>query len=365
MLLEYAEPGALIRYAQCWEDADVLLDALAVKPGEVCVSICSGGDNTLSLLARTPARVIAVDCSAAQLACLDLRRAAYGNLDHGELLELMGARPSARRLALYQRLRPHLMRDTQIVWDARPAQIARGIGSAGRFERYMALFRRFLLPLAHGQARRLALFEPRDGAERRNFYTTRWNNRRWRGLMRAYCSRIVSAHVGREPAFFRYVRGPVAQQVLDRLERVLCELEPVMNPYLHWMVFGTYGNALPHALRPENFAVIRTALDRLELHHGSLESLLQTLPAASVHAFNLSDVFEYLSPEQTDAVYDAIARVAADGARILCWNTFVPRGRPARLADRIRPRPDVADPLARADKLFFYSALRVEEVLPP
>ena len=39
-----------IRYAQCWEDADVLLQALAVQPGDVCLSIASGGENTLSLL---------------------------------------------------------------------------------------------------------------------------------------------------------------------------------------------------------------------------------------------------------------------------------------------------------------------------
>ena len=29
----------LVRYAQCWEDADVLLEALEVKEGETCLSI--------------------------------------------------------------------------------------------------------------------------------------------------------------------------------------------------------------------------------------------------------------------------------------------------------------------------------------
>ena len=39
-----------IRYAQCWEDADVLVEALAPQPGHTLVSICSAGDNTLALL---------------------------------------------------------------------------------------------------------------------------------------------------------------------------------------------------------------------------------------------------------------------------------------------------------------------------
>ena len=50
-----------IRYAQCWEDADVLVAALDPQPGHVCLSIASAGDNALALLSRGPARVIAVE----------------------------------------------------------------------------------------------------------------------------------------------------------------------------------------------------------------------------------------------------------------------------------------------------------------
>ena len=56
-----------IRYAQVWEDADVLLAGLDVQPGDVCVSIASAGDNALALLTKDPSRVIALDLSPAQL----------------------------------------------------------------------------------------------------------------------------------------------------------------------------------------------------------------------------------------------------------------------------------------------------------
>ena len=39
-----------IRYAQVWEDADVLLAALAPRPGATLVLIASAGDNALALL---------------------------------------------------------------------------------------------------------------------------------------------------------------------------------------------------------------------------------------------------------------------------------------------------------------------------
>jgi S-adenosylmethionine-diacylglycerol 3-amino-3-carboxypropyl transferase len=69
-----------LRYAQCWEDADILLEALDIRPGQTCLSIASAGDNTLAMLARAPARVIALDMSQAQLAALELRVAAYREL---------------------------------------------------------------------------------------------------------------------------------------------------------------------------------------------------------------------------------------------------------------------------------------------
>ena len=39
-----------IRYAQLWEDAEVLVDAIGPRPGGRLVSICSAGDNALAML---------------------------------------------------------------------------------------------------------------------------------------------------------------------------------------------------------------------------------------------------------------------------------------------------------------------------
>src|ERR1043166_5826818 len=44
-----------IRYAQCWEDADILVEGLDVRPGDVCLSIASAGANSLALLTPGPA----------------------------------------------------------------------------------------------------------------------------------------------------------------------------------------------------------------------------------------------------------------------------------------------------------------------
>jgi len=351
-----------IRYAQVWEDADVLLAGLDIRPGAVCVSIASAGDNALALLTKDPARVIALDLSQAQLFCLELRVAAYKSVTHGELLELIGSRPSARRANIYDRCRPALSDAARAFWDGQRDAIALGIGSLGKFERYFELFRNRVLPLVHRRATVLELLQPRSPAERQRFYDRRWDTWRWRLLFRIFFSRVVMGRLGRDPEFFRYVETDVAGSILRRTRHALRELDPSDNPYVHWILTGTHGAALPCALRPEHFETIRSRLDRLEWHCQSVEEYLECVPDRSIDRFNLSDLFEYVSVEHYHRMLHAMVRRSRHGARLAYWNMLAPRQRPKAMADRLRPLDDLAEQLHLADRAFFYSAFRVEEV---
>ncbi len=351
-----------IRYAQVWEDADVLIEALAIAPGAACLSIASAGDNTLALLTRHPSRVVALDLSPAQIACLELRVAAYRVLSHPELLELVGSRPSTRRAALYARCRAALSPDARAFWDARSAAIAAGIGSAGRFERYFALFRRRVLPLVHARATVLALLEPRSRDARTRFYDDRWNTWRWRLLFRLFFSRWTMSRLGRDPQFFRFADDDLAAHLLGRTRHALTELDPSANPYVRWILTGTHGDVLPCALRPEHFETIRANLDRLEWRCESLDRYLAGTPPASFDAYNLSDLFEYVAPDQFEHLLDLLIAAARPRARLVYWNMLVPRSRPAAKAHLLEPLSALACRLHLADRTFFYRALVVEEV---
>ncbi|MCH8250547.1 MAG: DUF3419 family protein [Proteobacteria bacterium] len=353
---------SLLRYAQCWEDADVLLAALDIQPGDSCFAIASAGDNALAMLSRGPQRVVAVDLNPAQLACIELRIAAYRELEHNELLRLMGSRPGNDRLALYRRCRSLLSRNTRSFWDARAGAVAGGIGSAGKFENYFRLFRTRVLPAVHGRDTVERLFEPRPRSEREAFYEQVWSNWRWRRMFRIFFSRFVMGWAGRDPSFFKYVEGCVSDRILVRARHALIELDPSQNPYLQWIFFGSHPTALPYALRAENFDAIRSNLDRLECRVQSLEDFLHSDDARSVNSYNLSDVFEYMSEENYTGILERITAYAAPGTRIAYWNLLVPRTRPETLAKRLRPRPEAAR-LHQADKAFFYSNFIVEEVV--
>lgn len=353
---------SLIRYAQCWEDTDVLLAALHVKPGDVCFSIASGGDNSLALLACSPARVIAVDLSPAQLALTELKACAFRTLSHRETLEFVGVAESARRIELYRRVRPALGGAARAYWDRHVDLIFQGVSGCGKFEEYLGLFRRWVLPITHSRADRAALFVPRSAPERLRFYDELWNNRRWRALLRVFASRYVMGRFGRDPRFFRYAQGDVATEILARARHALVELDPAVNPYLHWIMRGRFEDVLPFVWREENFDAIRASVDRLELRLASVEAFLATREDTSIDAYNLSDIFEYLSEASSEAVFDDVVRCARPGARAAYWNMMVPRRRPERLAERLRTLEEESRALHGRAQTFFYGAFFVDEV---
>ncbi|HWI56179.1 MAG TPA: DUF3419 family protein [Bacillota bacterium] len=352
-----------VRYAQCWEDADVLVAALDPQPAHVCLSIASAGDNALALLSRGPARVIAVDLNPAQLACLELRVAAYRELEHPELLELIGSRPSNRRSSLYQRCRPLLSPAARAFWDVHAAEIVQGIGGAGKFERYFRMFRTRIVPWIHSRRRVAQLLLGGELSVREQFYAREWDTWRWRLLFKVFFSRFLMGRLGRDPAFFRYVQGSVAERILARTHYALTALDPAANPYLQWILTGTHTTALPFALRPENFEAIRRNLDRLEWVQCSLEALLNSRPHLNFDRFNLSDIFEYMSPDNYEQLLRRLLRASRPGARLAYWNMLTPRSRPESMAHQLRPLAKLAQQLFAQDKAWFYSAFVLEEII--
>ncbi|WP_373636716.1 DUF3419 family protein [Yoonia sp. BS5-3] len=349
-----------IRYAQLWEDADVLCAALPQEPGKTLVSICAAGDNALAMLTLDPARVVVVDLSRAQIACLHLRVGAYRSLSHPEFLELMGSRPSDQRGALLDRAIADLDEETRAFWQARRADvITYGAGGVGKFERYFRIFRTKLLPFVHSKKTIDDIFVPRSKAERQVFLDTRFNTWRWRLLLNLFFSRRVMGRMGRDKAFFDHVEGSVAQHVARRIKHAAVDCDPSQNPYLHWIMTGTHNDALPMPWRAEHYETIRNRLDRLDIRHGALEAFIDDGDKAD--GFNLSDIFEYMSPDIFSKVYGQILSAAQPKARLVYWNMMAPRRVPPAFDGSITTCTDQENRLKAEDKAFFYSDFVIEE----
>jgi S-adenosylmethionine-diacylglycerol 3-amino-3-carboxypropyl transferase len=137
----------IIRYANCWEDADILSEALDIPKGGKILSIASAGDNSFSLLLKEPALLVAVDVSEVQLFLVGLKKAAIKNLSHAEALRFLGFTSGNDRKDLFEKIAKDLSPEALAHWRKHVEQIEEGLIHQGKFERY---FRMFVKKICHG-----------------------------------------------------------------------------------------------------------------------------------------------------------------------------------------------------------------------
>ena len=340
-----------LRYSNCWEDAEVLRRGLQVQSGDRVLSIGSAGDNSFSLLVDDPESVLAVDINPVQLHLIELKKAAYTALTYEEFLALLGVIESEERLVCLRKLEAILPDDTRQYWQAHQELISNGLLSQGKFERYFARFRSQVLPLIHPRSRVDQYYQPKTQQEHEDFFDHTWNTWRWRGLFRLFFSKRVMGVLGRDPAFLREVDVSVSSHILQRANSHLRSVESVDNPFLHFIFTGQFDiDQLPHALRRDNFEIIKSRIDRLTTQ---LALVHEVDKSERFDKFNLSNIFEYLDLKTTSQVVDHLIQLSNKNARYAYWNLLVPRN----LADR-EPRL-VLDPqsqtYATGDTGFFYS----------
>jgi S-adenosylmethionine-diacylglycerol 3-amino-3-carboxypropyl transferase len=236
-----------------------------------------------------------------------------------------------------------------------------GVVHAGKFEKYFQLFRRRVLPLVHSPRRLEELVRPKEISERFTFYEQTWNTWRWRCVFKLFFSRFVMGRLGRDPEFFRYVEGSVADRILERARYALTELPTHDNPYLDYILFGGYRKALPRYLRPENFDKVRQNLEKLRTFEGTIEQAAEKYGDDGFDGFNLSDIFEYLDLAHCERIFCTLRDRSRMGARFAYWNMLLPRQRPESLSERIKSADELAQELFAQDRAFFYSRFIVEE----
>ncbi|MBH24597.1 MAG: S-adenosylmethionine--diacylglycerol 3-amino-3-carboxypropyl transferase [Myxococcales bacterium] len=354
-----------VRYAQVWEDDLMVRRGLEVGPEDDVLSITSAGDNVLALLLCEPRSITAVDMSPAQSAALALKLAAIRALDHDRFVQLLGWRPSPDRLALYQRVRPHLSYAHATWWDAHQDALRTGVAFSGRLERYLRTFQTEVLSGLWTRDEVNSLFEPMPLAEQaRRFHAL--HSPAFEEAFRWYFGREMMERNGRDPAQFAHVEdGDVGGWFHRRFVRTCTTLPLATNHYMSSFLRSqiTDLNQGPLYLRPDNFPRLRRLLDRVTLVTGELEQLLTEHPRGRFSKANLSNIFEYMSPEATNALLGALARHMRPAGRLVYWNLLVPRHRPPLLAERLRRHRALARRLWSRDRSWFYRDFQIEEVV--
>jgi len=316
---------SLIRYSQCWEDTEVLLESLNIQENDICFGILSAGDNVFSMLAENPKKVVALDISFPQIALAKLKKEVFNSLSYEEMLEFMGVMKSDKRIEIYDRIKENLDKEVKEYWDFNKEAIQKGIIHAGKFEKFFKIFREKILPFVHSKKRIEKLLEKKSRQERIEYYDKYWNNFRWNLMFKLFFSKYIVGKLGRDKEFFRYAEKNISEEMEERSRYALCELNPYENPYINYILTGNYRkDCLPYFLRKENFDKIRKNLHKVEILQSSVEEYLDQIDF-KIDKFNLSDIFEYMSAENYSKLMGKIYDNAENNALLAYWNLIVER----------------------------------------
>ncbi len=311
----------ILRYACCWEDADLLLQGFGSLAGSTVLSIGSGGDNTFSLLSQNPEKVVCLDVNKVQLATVRLKLAAFKTLPHKDFLEFLGF-TKGEPLIHWPFVQNELSAEDSQFWESNTEWISARLVRQGKFEKYLLLFQQRVLPWIHNQKRVSELFQGKSASEQQHFYDSKWNNWRWRIFTRIFFSRPVMGRVGRDPEFLKQVKGNVGEMIKKRINSHLKSTACQQNYFLKFMLQGDFGQNLPHYAREENFEAIKANLHKLEFFEGPLEDYPHR---GEFTHLNLSNIFEYQSEEEFTKNAECLERLMTKNGKAAYWNLMVPR----------------------------------------
>ena len=333
-------------YAQIWEDPDIDLEALDLRPDSHVVAIASGGCNVLSYLTAGPARITAVDLSQAHVALNRLKLAAAFRLPSWEAFHrFFGAADHRANIAAFDRfIAPHLDPESLAYWTGRSlhqlgrrriSMFARNVYRHGALGRFIGLAH--VVARAHG-VRLRDLLAARTLADQRRFFETMLAPLFDRPAVRWVTSNRLSLYgLGIPPAQYAALAGGRDMRLVlrERVERLSCGFSLADN-YFAWQAFGRgYGGGpegpLPPYLRHEHFEAVRARVDRVEVMNRSVTEYLATCPAASRDRYVLLDAQDWMTDAQLAALWTEITRTARPGARVIFRTAAEPSLLPGRL----------------------------------
>jgi S-adenosylmethionine-diacylglycerol 3-amino-3-carboxypropyl transferase len=364
-------------YNQIWEDPEVDLEALALKPHHRLITIASGGCNVLNYLAADPARIIAIDLNASHVALSRLKLAALANLpSHEAFFRFFGhANDKANRAAFDDFLSARLDPVTRRYWEKEIPLRGRRIDMFSRNLYHHGLLGRFigiLHVVARLHGKRLGgIVTSRNTAEQReHFERSIAPLFDYKSIKFLSKSPISLYALGIPPAQYDELvaAGDPVAVLRRRVEKLACDF-PIGDNYFAWQAFARgydtlNREAVPAYLRREVYDVVRIRTDKVEIHHSALTDFLALQPAQSLHRYVLLDAQDWMTPEMLAALWRQIDRTAdSRDARVIFrtagTDSPLPRKLPAELLAPWRYLEEESSALHARDRSSIYGGFHV------
>jgi S-adenosylmethionine-diacylglycerol 3-amino-3-carboxypropyl transferase len=352
-----------INYSMCWEDPDIMLRALNINSQDTVISIASGGENTFAILLKNPKKIIAIDNNLEQIYLCKLKATAIERLNFKEFISLIGLGNEYNRLKLYYKLRVFLSKDEKTYWNKNLKKIEKGLLRCGRFEKYISIFNKYILPLIASKYKINRFLESTNIKEQSNFFNNTFNNKRFEILFKLFFSEKVMKIIGRDKKYFKYcINKNIAEHYLSKTRKSLLETS-VKDNYFFEYLFANKIN-IPNKIHPyltvKKFMKLKALIKKIKFIHQDVTGYLKSQDKNSITKANLSDIFEGMSEEEYERSIREIVRTCKNKGLICYWNNLVKRNKENII--EVRSLKSLSEKLIKKEKIFFYNDFIIQEI---
>jgi betaine lipid synthase len=324
-------------YTQSWEDPDADEAYLRIRPEDVCLTLTSGGCNSLNLCLQGAKAVYSVDCNPAQSALLELKKEGIKRLHYEDFWSLFGEGRHVKAEALFfRKLAPFMTQTSVKFWKNKIHYFKDGLyyhGGMGKVVSGLALFSRWF-----GFKEQLtALAEAPTLEHQKLIWEHMMPIRVFHSLPQWAKNMVVSAT---ELALFNpcvmWLGAGVPKAQVNLITKqdatkMSCYAARVLDGIVHNShlksenyfyyncITGSFSrDNCPSYLKPDNFENLRSG--RINALHIVNSFFLPALSSRQYDVAILMDHVDWLTAEQAKEVAEALGKQIRPGGRVI-WRS--------------------------------------------
>jgi S-adenosylmethionine:diacylglycerol 3-amino-3-carboxypropyl transferase len=347
------------------DDPAIELHALDLKPDDRLLCIASAGELPLSILAKGPLLIDAVDISLAQLQLSKLKLAAVLALDIEEAARFLGyiSCDKEQRLRQFGMVREYLSESERNFWEDHLFVFTKGPIHYGRYEQYFARFRRLALFLLGGHEKLYGLFECESREAQEEYFDKFLESGLLEKLFKIMFHPTLYKRRGiSEQGLIHEGQGDIARVFFKQFRNFCTQTLARENYLLQFLFLGNviYYEALPGFLQESSMIVIRLRHNNIHYHHLSYSDVIRVSPEGTYNKFALSNVGDWLDKNAFSDLLQLIAEKADSNSKALLRYVYNVHPIPEELDQTIIANPSQGEELRRKDHFPFYNLMPMD-----
>jgi len=351
----------------CWEDIEIIQEALNINNNDVIFSIISGGCNIFNMLLYNPKKIIAVDYNPYQVYLLELKIAAIRKFSHSKFLQFMGINISNNNKQLYLEIRKDLSLNARKFWDINYYVIKKGLLRVG--EPDLKIFGK-LLRFLKGKEKIENFFLCNTIKEQKEYFYKNIYGFPWKFtlnfLHNRYISKICLCLIAildypfKRKKTFNYINyiqyNYIPKNHNKKIKRIYTEIPIKYNYFASLYLLSNYfnENCYPPYLKKKNFYILKRRVNRVEIKINTVIDYLISSMDDSYTKFNLSNIFDWLNKYEFKLCLNEIIRVSKNNGKIYYSITRTDRSIPKEIK-KIQTDKKLSKKLIEKDRSLLYS----------